>query len=140
LKLYLEMSFSSCPLRPSWSWLYVSWIYNYLCYRCLSPLKLWVWTLFMAMCTRYNIIWQASTLTFFLTCPFGQRTNKSTCLTQSFSCPMKINKNYKNQRIIISNLCKMFWLLSCKHYFVLSLLILTDIMIMTSLIDQLTYN
>jgi hypothetical protein len=41
-----------------------------------------------------------------------QLTKKSTCPTKFFSCPKKINKNYKNQRIIISNLCKMFWLLS----------------------------
>ena len=26
----------------SWSWLYGSWIYNYLCNQCLSPLILWV--------------------------------------------------------------------------------------------------
>ena len=32
---------------------------------------------------------QASTLTYFLTCPFGQLTKKSTCPTQSFSCPKK---------------------------------------------------
>jgi tudor domain-containing protein 1/4/6/7 len=84
---------------------------------------------------------QASTLTFFLTCPFGELTKKSTCPTQSFSCPKKkIDQNYKNQRIVIRNLCKMFWLLSHKHYLVLSLLILTDIMIMTSLIDKLTYT
>jgi len=25
-----------------WSWSYVSWIYNYLCNQCLSPLTLWV--------------------------------------------------------------------------------------------------
>ena len=25
------------------SWLYGSWIYNYLCNQCLSPLTLWVW-------------------------------------------------------------------------------------------------
>jgi len=25
----------------SWSWSYGSWIYNYLCKQCLSPLKLW---------------------------------------------------------------------------------------------------
>ena len=29
---------------PSWSWSYDSWIYNYLCNQCLSPLKLWVRT------------------------------------------------------------------------------------------------
>ena len=27
---------------PSRSWSYGSWINNYLCYQCLSPLKLWV--------------------------------------------------------------------------------------------------
>jgi hypothetical protein len=27
---------------PSWSWPYGSWIYNYLCNQCLSPLMLWV--------------------------------------------------------------------------------------------------
>jgi len=41
---------------PLWSWSYGSWIYNYLCNQCLSPLKLWVRTLFMARCTRYNIM------------------------------------------------------------------------------------
>jgi hypothetical protein len=30
-------------LGPSWSWSYVSWIYNYLCNQCLLPLTLWVW-------------------------------------------------------------------------------------------------
>ena len=67
------------------------------------------------------------TLTFFLTCPFGQLTKKNTCTTQSFSCPQKIIiKIIKTmQRIIISNLCKMFWLLYHKHYLVVSLLILT---------------
>jgi hypothetical protein len=27
---------------PSWSWLYGSWIYNYLCNQCLTPITLWV--------------------------------------------------------------------------------------------------
>jgi hypothetical protein len=27
---------------PLWSWLYGSWIYNYLCNQCLSPLTLWI--------------------------------------------------------------------------------------------------
>jgi hypothetical protein len=30
-------------LGPSWSSTYGSWIYNYLCNQCLSPLTLWVW-------------------------------------------------------------------------------------------------
>ena len=28
--------------RPSWSWSYGSWIYNYPCNQCLSPQTLWV--------------------------------------------------------------------------------------------------
>ena len=43
--------------RPSWLWLYGRWLYNYLCNQCLSPLKFWVRTPFMARCTRYNIMW-----------------------------------------------------------------------------------
>ena len=37
---YTIMAFQKKGL--SWSWSYVSWIYNYLCNRCLSPLTLWV--------------------------------------------------------------------------------------------------
>jgi hypothetical protein len=29
-------------LFPLWLWSYGSWIYNYLCNQCLSPLKLWI--------------------------------------------------------------------------------------------------
>ena len=31
--------------------------YNYLYNQCISPLKLWVRTMFMARCTRYNLMW-----------------------------------------------------------------------------------
>ena len=40
---------------------------------------------------------QASTLAYFLICPFGQLTNKSTCPTQSFSCPKKLIKITKTR-------------------------------------------
>jgi hypothetical protein len=63
---------------------------------------------------------------------------KSTCPTQFFSCPIFLYKNDKNQQTIISNLCKIFWLLSHKHYLILSLLI--DIMIMTSWIQSILYD
>jgi hypothetical protein len=43
--------------RSSWSWSCGSWIYHYLFNQCLSPLKLWFRTPFMARCTRYNIMW-----------------------------------------------------------------------------------
>ena len=37
-------SFSHLIYASSWSWLYGSWIYNYLCKQCISPLTLWVRT------------------------------------------------------------------------------------------------
>ena len=37
---------------------YDSWIYNYICNQCLSPLKLWVRTPFIARRTWYNIMWK----------------------------------------------------------------------------------
>ena len=40
----------------SWSWSYGSWIYNYLYNQCLSPLKLWVQTLFMERCMQHYVI------------------------------------------------------------------------------------
>jgi len=50
-----SISFNAyCNGEPSWS--YGSWIYNYLCNQCLSPLTLWVRTP-QARCTRYNIMW-----------------------------------------------------------------------------------
>jgi hypothetical protein len=42
-------------------------------------------------------ILQASTLTYFSTCPFGQLIKKSTCPTQSFSCPKQIIKITKTR-------------------------------------------
>ena len=35
----------------SWPWSYGSWIYNYLCNQCLTPLMLWVWISIKARCT-----------------------------------------------------------------------------------------
>ena len=35
----------------SWPWSYGSWIYNYLCNQCLSPLILWLRILIRASCT-----------------------------------------------------------------------------------------
>ena len=53
----LVISYPIKRLGPSWSWSYGSWIYNYLCNQCLTPLTLWVRTPFMVRCTRYNIMW-----------------------------------------------------------------------------------
>jgi hypothetical protein len=43
---------------------------------------------------------QASTLTYFSTCPFGQLTKKSTCPTQSFSCLKKLIKITKTREYL----------------------------------------
>jgi hypothetical protein len=40
--LYFFIISSLFPYFNSWSWSYGSWIYNYLCNQCLSPLILWV--------------------------------------------------------------------------------------------------
>ena len=62
----------------SWSWSYGSWIYNYLCYQCLSPLKLWVRNPFMARCTtRCNVMWYSLSVTCDRSVVFS--TNKSDC-------------------------------------------------------------
>jgi len=39
-----------------WSCSYGSWMYDYLCYQCISPLKLWVRTPFMVRCTRPKLL------------------------------------------------------------------------------------
>ena len=36
---------------PLWPWSYGSWMYNYLCNQCLSPLMLWVRISIRARCT-----------------------------------------------------------------------------------------
>ena len=41
-ELFCQFTFRSVSEESSWSWSYGSWIYNYLCNQCLSPLTLWV--------------------------------------------------------------------------------------------------
>ena len=41
----------------SWSWSYSSWIYNYICNECPSPLTLWVRIPLLTRCTRYSVMW-----------------------------------------------------------------------------------
>jgi len=52
-----------CGPSWSWSWTYGSWIYNYMCNQCPSPLKLWFRTQFMARCTWFNIMWYSLSVT-----------------------------------------------------------------------------
>jgi len=41
-----------CFEGPSWPWSYGSWINNYICNQCLSPLMLWVRIPIRARCTK----------------------------------------------------------------------------------------
>ena len=46
-------------IQVSWPWSYGSWIYNYLCNQCLSPLMLWVRISIRARCTTLcDKVWQ----------------------------------------------------------------------------------
>ena len=119
---------SKCHLKqnliPSWPWSFrhISCISDFRCKTKYTNKK---------FCRPLGPAYLAVLTVLVIFYPFGPTNFKKS------SCP---NFFYKNQRMIISNLCKMFWLLSRKHYLVQSLLILPDIMIMTSLIDKLTYT
>jgi hypothetical protein len=52
-------TFSYSLSRPSRSLSYGSYIYNYLCNECISPLTFCVRIPLMASCTRYNIVWSS---------------------------------------------------------------------------------
>ena len=66
---------------PSWSWSHNSWMYNYLCSQCLSPLTLCVWLLFRqgvlyaTLCDKV-CQWPATGLWFSLGAPVPS-TNKT---------------------------------------------------------------
>ena len=64
---------------PLWPWSYGSWIYNYLCNHCLSPLMLWVRISIRARCTTLCCKvcqWLATGQCFFLGPPVSS-TNKT---------------------------------------------------------------
>jgi hypothetical protein len=50
-----------CPsIGTNWpllSWSIGSWVSDYMCKQCQSPLTLWAWIPLMARCTRYNFLW-----------------------------------------------------------------------------------
>ena len=50
-RIYNEESSHTTIPGPSWLWSYGSWIYNYLCNQCLSPLMLWIWISIRTRCT-----------------------------------------------------------------------------------------
>jgi hypothetical protein len=65
----------------SWSWSHGSWIYNYLCNQCLSPLMLWVRILIRVRCTTLcdNVCQWLTTGRWFSPDPPVSSTNKTDC-------------------------------------------------------------
>jgi hypothetical protein len=67
---------------PSWPWSYGSWIYNYLCNQCLSPLMLWVQISIRArrttLCDKV-CQWLATGWWFFLGPPFSTTIQLKYC-------------------------------------------------------------
>ena len=64
---------------PSWPWSYGSWIYNYLCNQCLSPLMLWIRISIRAICTTlcYKVCQLLATGRWFSPGPPVSSTNKT---------------------------------------------------------------
>jgi hypothetical protein len=71
----------SCKLNlwPSWPWSYRSWIYNYQCNRCLSPLMLSVRIPLRERCTALcdKVCQWLATGRWFSPCPPVSSTNKT---------------------------------------------------------------
>jgi hypothetical protein len=66
---------------PLWSWSHGSWIYNYLCNQCLSPLMLWVQISIRASCTTLcdKVCQWLATGRWFSPGPPVSSTNKADC-------------------------------------------------------------
>jgi hypothetical protein len=70
---------SNLTWGPLWQWSYGSWIYNYLCNRCLSPLILWVPISIKVRCTTlcYKVCQWLATGRWFSLGPQVSSTNKT---------------------------------------------------------------
>ena len=98
--------------RPSWPWSHCSWIYNYLCNQCLSPLVLWVRISIRARCTTLcdKVCQRLATGRWFSPGPSVSSTNKSNChdITEIL---LKVALNtikQTNKRIITTHLCSSY--------------------------------
>ena len=84
---------------PSWSWPYGSWIYNYLCNQCLSPLNFWVGISIRARCTCDKVCQWLATGLWFSPGPPDSFTDKTDChdLTKILlKVPLNTIKQTKN--------------------------------------------
>jgi len=74
---------------PLWSWSYGSWIYNYLCNQCLSPLKLWVQILLRRGVLDTTICDKVWSVTCGRSVVFSRHSNQ-TKPTYPYSCILQI--------------------------------------------------
>jgi hypothetical protein len=132
---------------PSWPWSYGSWIYNYLCNQCLSPLMLWVRISIRARCTTLCdkvCQWLATGRWFPPGCPVSS-TNKTDChdITEILlKVPLNTIKE-TNKQIYIFNvwtvvLAVYIWL-SCLYVLTFYFLLLAVYVLFSCLYGQFTY-
>jgi hypothetical protein len=79
---------------PLWS--YGSWIYNYLCNQCPSPLTLWVRIPLMARCSRYNIMWSSLSVIYGISVVFSGYSG----LLYQENWPLRYNWNIVESDVI----------------------------------------
>ena len=119
----VTINFYSWEKRSSWQWSYGSWIYNYLCNQCLSPLMLWVLILNRARCTTCDKVCQwLATSQWFSSYPLVSSTNKTDChditeilLKVALNTIKQTNKKLRN-KVYIEFKFLWFWLYDNSNY------------------------
>ena len=97
---------------------------TYRCNQCLSPLKLWVRTSFMARCTRYNSMWYSLTVQWLATNMICSPGNSHHDIAEIFlkvdlywcvSCIFIFRMNFIHfyHRRVFARVISLFVLLSC---------------------------
>ena len=101
-------------MGPSWPWSYGSWIYNYLCNQCLSPLMLWIQILIRVRCTTLCdkvCQWLVTGQRFSLG-PLVSSTNKTDCIWYSWNIVESGIKHHQANK----QLHRFIWYLFGKEY------------------------
>jgi hypothetical protein len=107
---------SLCSLRgPWWQRLYGSWIYNYLCNQCTSPLMLWVRISISTRCTTLcdKVYQWLATGRWFSPGPSVSSTNKTDGhdITELL---LKVALNTIKQTIVQTNICHLHQAINMK--------------------------
>ena len=115
LDILFPLSFTNISQGPSWLWLYGSWIYNYLCKQCLSPLMLWVRFPIRARCTTCDKVCQwIATSRWFSPGPPVSSTNKTDRHPKSKSIISHLSCSNQWSHLLPLSSC--IWHISCNEY------------------------